>query len=86
MTPQSANTKAPPAPIEMSGKAMTKQPDTLVTPRAGPMPQRAARTVAAVVEAAPATHPSASPVATMSAPKSSGLVTATRADSSVSSA
>ena len=85
MTPQSAKTSAPPAPTSVLGKTMRKQPDTLVTPLAGPMPWRAARTVAAVVEAQPATQPSASPAATMSEANSSGLATAARAASSVSS-
>ena len=64
---------------------MRKQPDTLVTPLAGPMPWRAARTVAAVVATQPATQPSASPLATISEANSSGLATAARAASSVSS-
>ena len=79
ITPQSANTSAPPAPTAVSGKTMRKQPDTLVTPLAGPMPWRAARTVAAVVAAQPATQPSASPAATISEANSSGLATAVRA-------
>ena len=69
----------------MSGKTIRKQPDTLVTPLAGPMPWRAARTVAAVVEAHPATQPSASPAATISEANSSGFLTAARAASSVRS-
>ena len=85
ITPQSAKTRAPPAPMAVLGKTMRKQPDTLVTPLAGPMPWRAARTVAAVVAAQPATHPSASPAATISEPNSSGLATAARAPSSVRS-
>ena len=85
ITPQSAKTSAPPAPTSIVGNTMRKQPDTLVTPLAGPMPCSAARTVAAVVATQPATHPSASPLATMSEANSSGLATAARAPSSVSS-
>ena len=77
--PQSAKTSAASRPCRSASSTIRKKDETVETPSVGPMTWMAARTVSAVVWAAPASVPSASPIRTIRAASMSGLRTISRA-------